>query len=271
MKGIKLTIDTPEFERLADELARLFDPAARTKISAGAIRKALPTVAARLKALTPDGPTGNLKRAVGSKVVEYPRDGNAVGIVGYQQAGTGRSRSAAGGTVRIGPDRAFHQWWIEKGGKKPRIIDTPTPPRSYQRKSHSRGSFSRTGYTMTRNGKQFRVSAHQVSGHAVTGHAVKETTPTYYASSFRELQEFKIERFRLGEKGFVTKPAYDGAFFKRSKTPINLGQMRAGGVDGRPPLATAYDETRATVTEIIQRELALEIGRALTSLQRLAS
>jgi len=250
--GIKLTIETPEFERLAEELKRQFDEAARTKIIAGAIRKALPTVVQRLKALTPVGPTGNLKRAVGSKVVEYPRDGNAVGIVGYQRAGTQRSQSAAGGTVRVGPDRAFHQWWLETGTKQ-RLIDTPTPPRPYTRKAHTR---------TTRSGTTTQVQSHTVKG---------QGDNVYFASSFRRLGPFRIERVS-GRQGRVqTDPAYPKAFFRKSNRPITIPQMPAGGSTGRPPLSTAYDETRSTVTEIIQRELALEIGRALTALQGLTS
>ena len=72
-----------------------------------------PTLEA-LKANTPVGPTGNLLRAAAIKSIVYEQSGTVVVIVGYIRSGSGDT-SRTGGSVRIGPDRAFHQHWIESG------------------------------------------------------------------------------------------------------------------------------------------------------------
>lgn len=64
-------------------------------------KEAIPEV----KALTPKGPTGNLRRSVGVKL-EKKKTTTAVGIVGY--------RAKVGGTNR---EKGFHAWWIDKGVK----------------------------------------------------------------------------------------------------------------------------------------------------------
>lgn len=59
--------------------------------------------------------TGNLKAAVTSRSVLYP-SGVAVAVVGFRRAGTGRAKkSAGGGRVMVGADRAFHSHLIEFG------------------------------------------------------------------------------------------------------------------------------------------------------------
>lgn len=58
-----------------------------------------------VKALTPKGPTGNLKRSVGYKL-EKKKTTTAVGIIGY--------KAKVGGTNR---EKGFHAWWIDNGVK----------------------------------------------------------------------------------------------------------------------------------------------------------
>jgi|LakMenE18May11ns_1017448.scaffolds.fasta_scaffold9948970_5 HK97 gp10 family phage protein len=59
--------------------------AIRTKHLKPAIEKALPPMRAALLANTPQGPTGNLRAAVGSEAIYY-KSGVAFGIVGYRRA-----------------------------------------------------------------------------------------------------------------------------------------------------------------------------------------
>jgi hypothetical protein len=59
--------------------------AIRTKHLKNAISKALPPMHAALLANTPQGPTGNLRAAVGSESIYY-KSGVAFGIVGYRRA-----------------------------------------------------------------------------------------------------------------------------------------------------------------------------------------
>lgn len=217
----------------------------QTRLGA-ALKKAIVPPYERLKQITPVGPTGNLKRAVNQKIVKYPSSGTAVGLVGYNRAGKGEASSAAGGTVWSGRDRAFHQWLVEYGSRE-RIVDTFSNV-PYQRRAHSR---------RTKSGKLANVRQHTVSGQNA-----------YIASSFGRLGPFGFVRTPRVEEGqrVQTQPAYPGAFFRKSKTPIRIPAMPAGGTEGRPPVQTAWNETRAEVASILQRELALSLEAALQKL-----
>ena len=91
----------------AKRLRRAFEDACRPTLEA-------------LRANTPEGPTGNLLRAVAIKSIVYEQSGTVVVIVGYIRSGSGDS-SRTGGSVRIGPDRAFHQHFIEYGTAERRL------------------------------------------------------------------------------------------------------------------------------------------------------
>lgn len=75
------------------------------KYLGSSVREVVKAAVPEVKALTPKGPTGNLKRSVGLKL-EKKKTTTAVGIVGY--------RRAAGGSNR---ELGFHAWWIENGVK----------------------------------------------------------------------------------------------------------------------------------------------------------
>ena len=222
--GIELSLDTANLTELANKLGEVFaDKTVRAGIVAEAMKKAVKPVEARLRALTPVGPTGNLREAVKAEVRRYNNSGNAVGVVGYNQAGRARSRSAAGGRVRRGPDRAFHQWWLEDGTQDRVISKLSNTP--YARKGHTR---------RTRSGTTTTVRPHQVSGQNA-----------YIASSFNRLGPFKVRPTpRVPEGQSVrTDPEYPQAFFKKSAQPIRIAGMTPGGRSGRPPLATAWAQT----------------------------
>jgi len=208
----------------------------------------------RLREVSPVGPTGNLKRAVTSKVVEYGLDGVAVGIVGYRRAGRADSSSAAGGSVRAGPDRAFHQWWLERGTKERMVMKPADKP--YTRLAHVR---------RMKSGKTVDVVTHEVKRQG-----------GYIASSYNRLGEFrmlKTPRMPRGQEGqrVQTDPGYPNAYFKKSSTPISIPAMPVGGSTGRPPLQTAFNQTQAQVAEILQRELRLSLEQALATLTRSAT
>jgi hypothetical protein len=231
--GIKLDINTEELRGLQNEIKRFFPAKQAAQVLAPIIRKAIQPTVRRLRDITPVGPTGNLKRAVSSKVVAYKQDGVAVGIVGYTRAGRESSSSAAGGSVRSGKDRAFHQWWIERGTKdrknfKPKL-------RSYARRSPTK-PFAR------RRNDQWEL----VMGKGVI-HLVAKT---------------------VGRDGRVeTDPAYPNAFFRKSKTPISIPGVPVGGAEGRPPLSTAWTETQSEVAAILRQQLALSLEQAWAALR----
>jgi hypothetical protein len=249
--GIALTAELQGLKELRDGLGKVYTNPKKAEILAEAIEKALEPARLRLRETTPLGPTGNLRRAIAVEVRQYPLDGNAVGLLGYKRSGREPSGSAAGGKVRAGPDRAFHQWWLEEGTAQRRVADrfSNTP---YMRRSHTR---------VTRSGVATQVAAHMV----------EQGQGGYIASSYNKLGAFKFEptpRPARGQTGHrvQTSPAYPGAFFKKSKTPIVINPMPIGGSTGRPPLQTAWDQTKATVAEYLSRELRIALSDALSSL-----
>jgi hypothetical protein len=80
--GVKIAFDFPELEQLRKDLAALGNKRANALLLGEALEKAVNPALIRLREVTPDGPTGNLKRAVSSKVKTYPKDGGAVALDG---------------------------------------------------------------------------------------------------------------------------------------------------------------------------------------------
>lgn len=79
------------------------------KYLGSSIRQATKEEIPKVRALTPRGPTGNLRRSVGFKL-EKKKTTTATGILGY--------RARGGGTNR---EKGFHAWWIANG------VGTRTP------------------------------------------------------------------------------------------------------------------------------------------------
>lgn len=124
MPGVEIAVEFPELEAIRAEFKKLKKNLAARYMGA-ALKKAIQPGLQKLKAITPRGPTGNLKRAIKDKVKRYTNgeSGSAVALAGYVAAGSGKSKSAAGGKVRRGSDRAFHAGFVEFG-TKPRRIKT---------------------------------------------------------------------------------------------------------------------------------------------------
>jgi len=239
--GVSLSLDTSELLRLQESLGKVFDNQGLADTLADALDKALFPAMRRLRENTPVGPTGNLKRAVNMKIVKYKNSGVAVGLIGYNRAGVGKSSSAAGGTVQAGPDRAFHQWWLEYGTNQRVVAKLSNKP--YQRKAHQR--------TM-KSGKVASIKAHQVSGQNA-----------YIASSYNKLGPFTMAK---GTDGRVqTDPAYPKAFFRKSKTPIVIPAMNPGG-SGEPPVQKTWREYQGKVAERLTSELRISLERAVEAL-----
>lgn len=119
--GIDVKVEFPELKAVQAAF-RGFRPSLAKKHMGAATRRSLKPGLEALKRTTPKGPTGNLKRAISSKVKTYV-SGNAVGLVGYVAAGSGKTKSAGGGRVMKGKDRAYHAGFLEFGTKN-RIIRT---------------------------------------------------------------------------------------------------------------------------------------------------
>jgi hypothetical protein len=109
-------IEFPEIAELRKQL-RQFPNNLAAKHLGAALRKASKPGQTALKAEVREnqkGPTGNLLRAVTTKVVTYKKTGNAVALVGFTKAGTGK-KSPTSGSVQKGKDRAFHAGFLEFG------------------------------------------------------------------------------------------------------------------------------------------------------------
>lgn len=203
-----------------------------------AIRAALQPAKVRLTALTPIGPTGNLRAAIAIKTKRYRKTGNAIGMVGYRVAGKAPTESAAGGTVLIAKgrskDRAFHQGFLEFGTRARRVDKFSNTP--YMRREH------------LRNGKPVR--AHMVKGQNA-----------YVASSFRRLGPFAVKRFgNPAFNAFRTDPPYPKAFFRKASSPILIPPM-----DKVAPIKRAFTETQGQMAEILRQRLTASLEQALAT------
>lgn len=95
----------PDLDELRAELKRLPNNLAAKHLGAALRRGVQPGLTA-LRRRTPRGPTGNLRKSIKTKVKTYPKNGNAVGMVGYSY---GRNDPQAKGN---------HQGFIEFGTKQ---------------------------------------------------------------------------------------------------------------------------------------------------------
>jgi len=238
---ISITVDSTDLKQKTEQLRNLFGQDGRAELAAtleAALEKAIWPAYLRLREVTPVGPTGNLKRAAHYKTVKYPKDGAAVGLIGYRQSPRERGTATAG-SVRIGKERGFHQWWLEFGTKE-RVV-TKLSDKPYQRKSHTR---------RMKSGKVATVSAHQVKGQGAV-----------IASSLAARGPFDINA-----DGSKSQPY---AFFmkgKKGQGAIRLPVVRPGGVAGRPPVQTAFEQTKNQVAEILRRELSILIEAAISKI-----
>jgi HK97 gp10 family phage protein len=114
--GVK--VEFPEMHELRQKL-RQFPSNLAAKHLGAALRKAskpgLTALRSEVRA-NQKGPTGNLRRAIATKVKTYKKTGNAVALVGFTKAGTGKTAPTAG-SVQKGKDRAFHAGFLEFGTK----------------------------------------------------------------------------------------------------------------------------------------------------------
>ena len=251
--GIVISADFPDLKEVGDAIRNLGDKRFTAVALKDALQKAIQPAEARLRELTPVGPTGNLRAAVMSLAKAYTKNGNAVGLIGYRRSGDRSSESAAGGKVRVSSgkagDRAYHQWLIEYGTRARVVSKFSNTP--YQRKSPS------VPFVRTRMGQQ-----EVVRGKGVV-HTVKGQN-AYIASSYKSLGPFQIIKRRGG--GFDTDPPTPGAYFKKSASPIVIPPSPEGGVAGQPPIRTAFAQTQSQVAAILQQELRISLERALSTL-----
>jgi len=215
-----------------------------------AVKRAMEPCLGKLKSITPKGPTGNLFRAAMIKSVAYRNSGTGVAVVGYRKAGNKPSKSAGGGTVKKGSDRGFHQFWLEKGTKN-RVIKTPaTTPYARSSRTENKRLRKALGAKQARELKEQKQAVRQQGG--------------YIASSFNRLGPFKFSGSAKSRANgrVTTSPKYPRAFFKKSKTPIDLHAMTA-----QHPVERAWNATKSQVQASIMDEMtkALENARKIVA------
>lgn len=247
--GIFIGVAAPPPDEVIQIMRSVFNGKEMSAILKDALEDAIWPAYRRLREVTPVGPTGNLKAAVSYKSKAYPRNGSAVALIGYRRAERQASTSAQGGRVRVGPDRAYHQWWLEKGTRERTVSTFSNKP--YQRRSPT------APYVRVRNGQQETV---QGTG---TLHWVKGQN-AYIASSFNSLGPFRM--VRGSARSIQTDPAYPKAFFRKSRTPIVLPGVAPGGVRGLPPVQTAWNQTKSQVAQHLQTNLRVSMETALSLL-----
>ncbi|MBM4023725.1 MAG: hypothetical protein FJ284_16075, partial [Planctomycetes bacterium] len=171
------------------------------------------------------GPTGNLRRSVKAISKRYPKTGTGTAVVGFQKAGAGKSKSAGGGKVKRGPDRAYHQFWIEFGTKeretkkkasRPYVRTKPRARKIAVKELRKAGVSARDANVL------LKKSAAEV-GSSVGGTVRIRRQGGYIASSYNSLGPFRIQGGKAA--GVRTSPKYPKAFFTKRDQPVRLGAM----------------------------------------------
>jgi hypothetical protein len=122
---IEVEYASPEYDEFAKLLrAKLGDGDLATNIfnkhMTTAIKKAAKHVEKVLKANTPKGPTGNLKRAIATRVIPYKNNRNWFSATGYSSSGHNSNKIPDVGERRRGRFLGYHQYWVEFGTKRRR-------------------------------------------------------------------------------------------------------------------------------------------------------
>jgi hypothetical protein len=166
--------------------------------------------------------TGNLARAVTSRSVLYP-SGTAVAVVGFRRAGKAAFKKGKG-SVRSGPDRAFHSHLIEFGTKSRK----PLNALGRQLQKTAAGRRSRAAY--------------EKDG---LGYTLKRDFGIMSSGS---------------QRGFFSRP--DGKTnFMVTISPRGLTEIRGG--PALHPMARAFAATRVQVTSALEREMAKALELAV--------
>lgn len=100
--ALEVSLEFPELAELRQQFRELPTNIAAKHLGA-ALRKAMTPGLSALKKNTPKGPTGNLRKSAKIKIKLYKKDGNAVGLVGYEIGGG---------------SKGYHQGFLEFGTKE---------------------------------------------------------------------------------------------------------------------------------------------------------
>jgi hypothetical protein len=201
-----------------------------SKYIGSALRRTLAPAEAKLKANVGKlgRVTGNLKRAIATKVKRYPKTGSAVALVGFIAAGSGKSAAFNNGTVRTGKDRAFHAGFLEFGTKERKIKSS-----SLRAGASIASSFGSRG--------QFKI-AKTASRGPTTGFVRVSTTPKYPKAFFKK-----------GKSGEILQVGR-----------MTVGGPKLGV----PPIKDAYQRSLPQMRSILPAEMAKSLQNAIKELAK---
>lgn len=253
-KNAHVKIEGPDFYALRDEFRKLPKRIADRVVGAALKRVAKPAEAA-LRQVTPVGPTGNLKRAIKTITRKYKKTGAVVAVIGYVKAGTGASKSAQGGRVKKGPDRAFHQFWLEFGTKERYTTGNvassfntlgPFKLKSMSAKGKRSRRLLRQAQRLERRAGKQRFQDQASAAHMMRARAsgLRGAAASYAAAASR----------------VSTSPAYPRAFFKKGREAIRLPPVMP-----QYPVQTAFRKSRSQMESNMYAEMrkAVENGKKI--------
>lgn len=155
--GIRLTVNVPGLERVRAAFTSLPKNMAARYMAAG-LRKAAEDggTLKTLKALTPKGKTGNLRRSAAIKSKSYARTGIGLVIIGYK---SGRKMNEPYDNTKLG----YHQGLVEFGTKE-RFRQSKVDGRRISTGKMPKGGSTgqppvRTAWDMTRSAVESRLVA----------------------------------------------------------------------------------------------------------------
>lgn len=250
--SLGLSLQYPDLEDLRQEFRRLPKTLAAQYMEKG-MKKAIEPGLKKLRQITPRGPSGNLKKSVRKKTKRYVKDGTAVGLVGY--------------TVGKGA-KGYHQGFLEFGTKdrktKGRFASSLRWPEgdprgqfeiinNYKKTKQARGAGRRADRLADRTARSFaRGLGASSAARAAAGRIV----------TLRQKQSV----LEAAGRKLRTRPRPPKAFFKSAPAGqvVQLGRMRIGGSTGKPPVKTAFNESRGEMLNVLREQLSAQLELAST-------
>jgi len=204
---IDLSLEFPDLTQLREELKAVPKNIAAKHLLA-ALRIAMKPAMEALKRNTPKGPTGNLRKSIAFKGVKYTKDGNAVGMVGYQwRRGATNDPNAKGN----------HQGWIEFG--IPRV-------RTLKSRGRIASSFR---YKLDKAGKgrgDFRIVTPARGKNAGKLKTINPSYPKSFFKSAKAGQQVQLGKMPIG--GRTGRPPVKTSFREARPAMVTLLRMELG-------------------------------------------
>lgn len=190
--AIELSLEFPELTELRQQFRDLPKNIAAKHLGA-ALRKAMAPGLAQLKKNTPKGPTGNLRKSAKIKIKTYKKDGNAVGIVGYEIGGG---------------SKGYHQGFLEFGTKERQTKGRFAS--SWKRSSLNNASYTAGGFRII-NARRGRNA-----GKLVT----QPKPPKAFFKSAKAGERVKLGKMPIG--GRTKQPPVKSAFNQTRPQMVSL-------------------------------------------------